>query len=241
MFAVAVQTANSIRVQPTALEYCSQLPCSCLSVKVCCPMVSVPVIFICVYCVVDCVSKPLLPFKSKIFWHHAFDLLVEKLQHRRAVSTEEGEQFAKEHGLVFLETSAKTAHNVEDAFINTARKIYEKIDTGVFDVSNEVSLCYSHRCGSCLYHIEPACCIGIPWHLCDISKKALSLTSSGPTHLVCQNVAPWPSACMLCQSDQAPCFLQSYGIKVGYGGGSGAGQTVRPGEAATPKSSGCCS
>lgn len=60
------------------------------------------------------------------------------LQHRRAVSTEEGEQFAKEHGLVFLETSAKTAHNVEDAFINTARKIYEKIDTGVFDVSNEV-------------------------------------------------------------------------------------------------------
>jgi len=60
------------------------------------------------------------------------------VQHRRAVSTEEGEQFAKEHGLVFLETSAKTAHNVEEAFINTARKIYEKIETGVFDVSNEV-------------------------------------------------------------------------------------------------------
>ena len=36
------------------------------------------------------------------------------LQHRRAVSTEEGETFAKEHGLVFLETSAKTAHNVEE-------------------------------------------------------------------------------------------------------------------------------
>ena len=64
--------------------------------------------------------------------------LFDRVQHRRAVSTEEGEQFAKEHGLVFLETSAKTAHNVEDAFINTARKIYEKIDTGVFDVSNEV-------------------------------------------------------------------------------------------------------
>lgn len=40
---------------------------------------------------------------------------------------------------MFLETSAKTAHNVEDAFINTARKIYEKIDTGIFDVSNEVN------------------------------------------------------------------------------------------------------
>lgn len=37
------------------------------------------------------------------------------VQHRRAVSTEEGEQFAREHGLVFMETSAKTAHNVEEA------------------------------------------------------------------------------------------------------------------------------
>ncbi len=36
------------------------------------------------------------------------------MQHRRAVSTEEGEQFAKEHGLIFLETSARTAHNVEE-------------------------------------------------------------------------------------------------------------------------------
>ena len=59
------------------------------------------------------------------------------LAHRRAVSREEGEQFAKEHGLVFLETSAKTALNVEEAFVNTARAIYEKIQAGVFDVSNE--------------------------------------------------------------------------------------------------------
>jgi hypothetical protein len=36
------------------------------------------------------------------------------LAHRRAVSIEEGEQFAKENGLVFMETSAKTAHNVEN-------------------------------------------------------------------------------------------------------------------------------
>lgn len=36
------------------------------------------------------------------------------LANRRAVSYEEGEQFAKENGLVFLETSAKTAFNVEE-------------------------------------------------------------------------------------------------------------------------------
>ncbi|KAL8152259.1 hypothetical protein V2J09_010019 [Rumex salicifolius] len=59
------------------------------------------------------------------------------LAHRRAVSTEEGEQFAKEHGLIFMECSAKTAQNVEEAFIKTAATIYKKIQDGVFDISNE--------------------------------------------------------------------------------------------------------
>eukprot|EP01025_Chloroclados_australasicus_P032396 TRINITY_DN3286_c0_g1_i1.p2 TRINITY_DN3286_c0_g1~~TRINITY_DN3286_c0_g1_i1.p2 ORF type:complete len:214 (-),score=21.47 TRINITY_DN3286_c0_g1_i1:325-966(-) len=59
------------------------------------------------------------------------------LSHKREVSTEEGERFAQEHGLVFLETSAKTAHNVEEAFINTARKIHEKIESGDVDANNE--------------------------------------------------------------------------------------------------------
>merc|ERR1712014_229403 len=61
------------------------------------------------------------------------------LEHRRAVTMEEGEQFAKEHGLIFLETSAKTSANVEEAFINTAREIYDKIQEGVFDINNEAN------------------------------------------------------------------------------------------------------
>lgn len=36
------------------------------------------------------------------------------LERSRMVSTAEGEQFAREHGLIFLETSAKTAANVEE-------------------------------------------------------------------------------------------------------------------------------
>jgi len=59
------------------------------------------------------------------------------LDQKRAVSYEEGEKFANENGLTFLETSAKTAKNVEQAFISSARVIYDKIQRGEFDISNE--------------------------------------------------------------------------------------------------------
>merc|ERR1712117_348077 len=61
------------------------------------------------------------------------------LEARRDVKKEEGEAFASEHGLIFMETSAKTAANVEEAFINTAREIYDKIQEGVFDINNEAN------------------------------------------------------------------------------------------------------
>jgi len=59
------------------------------------------------------------------------------LEHRRAVSFEEGRAFAQQHGLIFLETSAKTATNVDQAFVQTAEKIYDNILKGVVDISND--------------------------------------------------------------------------------------------------------
>lgn len=41
------------------------------------------------------------------------------LANRRAVSTEEGEKFAKEHGLIFMEASAKTSKNVDEVTLYT--------------------------------------------------------------------------------------------------------------------------
>lgn len=43
-----------------------------------------------------------------------------------------------------METSARTAANVEEAFINTAKEIYEKIQEGVFDINNEVKYFFMH-------------------------------------------------------------------------------------------------
>lgn len=42
---------------------------------------------------------------------------------RRAISTEEAEKYAQEEGLLFLETSAKEAHNVSELFTMIARKL----------------------------------------------------------------------------------------------------------------------
>jgi len=58
------------------------------------------------------------------------------LEHKRAVSQEEGKRFAEEHGLMFLETSAKTADNVDEAFFRSARIICDNIEKGVF-IPNE--------------------------------------------------------------------------------------------------------
>jgi len=58
------------------------------------------------------------------------------LADKRQVSYEEGEAFAKANGLTFLETSAKTAQNVEEAFLNTAKEISEKVASGQLRLDN---------------------------------------------------------------------------------------------------------
>jgi Ras-related protein Rab-2A len=55
------------------------------------------------------------------------------MENSRQVTRDEGEEFAKKNGLYFMETSAKTAENVDEAFIRTAKEIYSKAEKGEID------------------------------------------------------------------------------------------------------------
>jgi len=57
------------------------------------------------------------------------------LEEQRDVTFEEAKAFADENGLVFLECSAKTGNNVEEAFLEAARRIYKNIQDGSLDLS----------------------------------------------------------------------------------------------------------
>ena len=49
------------------------------------------------------------------------------LEAKRDVTFEEARQFAEENNLMFVEASAKTGDGIEEAFLETAQKIYQNI------------------------------------------------------------------------------------------------------------------
>eukprot|EP01098_Paradermamoeba_levis_P007000 TRINITY_DN2906_c0_g1_i1.p1 TRINITY_DN2906_c0_g1~~TRINITY_DN2906_c0_g1_i1.p1 ORF type:complete len:209 (+),score=65.05 TRINITY_DN2906_c0_g1_i1:229-855(+) len=55
------------------------------------------------------------------------------LEDKRDVTFEEASAFAEENGLIFLETSAKTGENVEQAFLKTAKLIFNSVQDGTAD------------------------------------------------------------------------------------------------------------
>lgn len=67
---------------------------------------------------------------------------------RREVTYDEGAWFARQNGLFFLETSAKTGQNVDAAFLDTAKSIYENLQAGMYDLSSDahgITVGMSHR------------------------------------------------------------------------------------------------
>eukprot|EP01017_Pseudomicrothorax_dubius_P025595 TRINITY_DN2781_c0_g1_i5.p1 TRINITY_DN2781_c0_g1~~TRINITY_DN2781_c0_g1_i5.p1 ORF type:complete len:214 (-),score=33.33 TRINITY_DN2781_c0_g1_i5:139-780(-) len=59
------------------------------------------------------------------------------LVEERQVSYEEGRAFAEEKGCLFMETSAKTAMNVDEAFLQMSEVILNKIDREEIDPEDE--------------------------------------------------------------------------------------------------------
>lgn len=55
------------------------------------------------------------------------------LSEQRKVTHEEAERFAKDNDLLFLETSAATSDNISESFLQCARAIMSKIESGRID------------------------------------------------------------------------------------------------------------
>lgn len=72
----------------------------------------------------------------KLIWSHSkIKIFNEK---RRVISTFEAQELADHHKLKYLETSAKTGHNVDMMFEMIATEIMAKITENKLDFTNDV-------------------------------------------------------------------------------------------------------
>jgi len=62
------------------------------------------------------------------------------MEDQRDVSFEEASQFAQENGLLFIESSAKTGENVEEAFLKTSKLIFQSVQDGNVDLNAEAGV-----------------------------------------------------------------------------------------------------
>lgn len=57
-----------------------------------------------------------------------------------SIEVDEAEAFAKSKGLIFIQTSAKSGHNVEKVFRSVAEMVVDRIDKGYIDPENEAGI-----------------------------------------------------------------------------------------------------
>lgn len=90
------------------------------------------------------------------------------------VSHEQGLEFAQQNGLTFLETSAKTAHNVEEAFVQMARRLFEQVQSN--SVAHDLGgsgqvLCMKVEGGGVPARCDSGCCSWSLWGFHQHSSK----------------------------------------------------------------------
>ena len=61
------------------------------------------------------------------------------LLHKRAISYEEGKQFADDNNIQFIETSARDGTNIDETFINVAHMILKKIENKQININDKIN------------------------------------------------------------------------------------------------------
>lgn len=62
------------------------------------------------------------------------------MEEKRQVTTKEAQEFAKNHKILFMETSAKNGHNIEKAFECIANIILDRIKKGEINPKEELGI-----------------------------------------------------------------------------------------------------